>query len=358
MGVSTNAKQHYELLDGLRGIAALVVVIFHFTEYLYPDYHLNPFGHGFLAVDFFFCLSGFVIAYAYDDRAGKISYRDFFVKRLIRLHPMVVLGSVLGLLWYLFVPFSAHPEPLSYSMLALIFLMSLLMIPGAPFPNRWGNLMPLNSPAWSLFTEYVANIFYILVLWRLPRRWLTIIFILSTVIIIYNAFHVGNLMGGWSLGTIDEGLYRIFFSFMAGIMIHRFKLIIHSKLGFISLSILLVAGLVMPFPTWDWLAELLVVMIAWPLIISLGAGATISEGMRKFCSFLGRLSYPLYMTHYMVMFTFGYYYPQYPVKGFQLWSAIGIMTALLAGFAYLVLKYFDEPVRAYLTKKYDKKKIA
>lgn len=81
-------KQHFEILDGLRGIAALAVVTFHFMEVAYSDYSQNFIGHGFLAVDFFFCLSGFVIGYAYDDRIGKMGVAEFFKSRLIRLHPL------------------------------------------------------------------------------------------------------------------------------------------------------------------------------------------------------------------------------------------------------------------------------
>src|ERR1700744_3037299 len=91
-------KQHFEILDGLRGVAALAVVTFHFMEWVYFDYSKNFIGHGFLAVDFFFCLSGFVIGYAYDDRIGKMGILEFFKSRLIRLHPLVIIGSVIGLL--------------------------------------------------------------------------------------------------------------------------------------------------------------------------------------------------------------------------------------------------------------------
>src|SRR5690349_3489280 len=91
-------KQHFDILDGLRGIAALSVVIFHFMEMAITDYSKNFIAHGFLAVDFFFCLSGFVIGYAYDDRIGKMGVKEFFKSRIIRLHPLVILGSILGLL--------------------------------------------------------------------------------------------------------------------------------------------------------------------------------------------------------------------------------------------------------------------
>src|SRR5215510_13487127 len=84
-------KQHFAILDGLRGVAALAVVIFHFMEWIFTDPSTNFIGHGFLAVDFFFCLSGFVIGYAYDDRIRKIGVKEFFRLRLISLHPLVVL---------------------------------------------------------------------------------------------------------------------------------------------------------------------------------------------------------------------------------------------------------------------------
>src|SRR3954470_10425365 len=99
-------KQHFEILDGLRGVAALSVVCFHFMEVAYTDYSQDFIGHGFLAVDFFFCLSGFVIGYAYDDRIGKMGVWEFFKSRIIRLHPLVIFGSILCLFWFYFDPFS------------------------------------------------------------------------------------------------------------------------------------------------------------------------------------------------------------------------------------------------------------
>lgn len=88
-------KQHFEILDGLRGIAAVAVVIFHFMEFAVPDYSKSFIAHAYLAVDFFFCLSGFVIAYAYDNKVQKLGALQFLKLRLIRLHPLVIIGSVL-----------------------------------------------------------------------------------------------------------------------------------------------------------------------------------------------------------------------------------------------------------------------
>lgn len=96
----SDTKPHYELLDGLRGVAALLVVFYHIFEglsFAAGGTLITVINHGYLAVDFFFILSGFVIGYAYDDRLGKsMSLGNFFKRRLIRLHPMIVMGSCAG----------------------------------------------------------------------------------------------------------------------------------------------------------------------------------------------------------------------------------------------------------------------
>jgi peptidoglycan/LPS O-acetylase OafA/YrhL len=96
------SKPHYEILDGLRGIAAVIVVFFHIFEiHSDGDHAKQIINHGYMAVDFFFILSGFVIGYAYDDRWGTMSLKDFFKRRLIRLQPMIIAGSIIGgLLFY------------------------------------------------------------------------------------------------------------------------------------------------------------------------------------------------------------------------------------------------------------------
>ena len=91
-----DTKPHYDILDGLRGIAALTVVWFHIFEAFATSHLDQRINHGYLAVDFFFILSGFVIGYAYDDRWKKMTVTEFLKRRLIRLHPMVVIGAVIG----------------------------------------------------------------------------------------------------------------------------------------------------------------------------------------------------------------------------------------------------------------------
>ena len=96
------SKPRYEILDGLRGVAAVLVVAYHLFETYYHGGPDQPINHGYLAIDFFFVLSGFVIGYAYDDRWGKMSTWNFFKRRLVRLHPMVIFGTLLGALLFYF----------------------------------------------------------------------------------------------------------------------------------------------------------------------------------------------------------------------------------------------------------------
>ncbi|KFF04627.1 acyltransferase family protein [Flavobacterium reichenbachii] len=349
------AKQHFEILDGLRGIAALAVVLFHFMEWIFTDPSKNFIGHGFLAVDFFFCLSGFVIGYAYDDRISKMGLRKFFLSRIIRLHPLVILGSILGLLAFLFDPFGGHLELYSTGKIILTFICSIFLIPLPIIADRGFNLFSFNAPAWSLFWEYMANIAYAFVLCRVRRNYLLILTMLSAAAICYVGYHSGNLLGGWSGPTFWDGCARISYSFLAGLLIYRSNWIIKNKLGFIGLSVLLLLAFVMPFSEWNWISEPFIILFYFPLLISLGAGAALSPGFKKICVFSGNISYPLYMTHYAVLWMFGNYYTTYKPDASQLMIIIVPSIILLVGFAYLIMKVYDIPLRKYLNEKWNRR---
>jgi len=344
-------KKHFEILDGLRGVAALAVVLFHFMEMAYSDYTKNFIAHGFLAVDFFFCLSGFVIGYAYDDRIGKMGIAEFFKSRLIRLHPLVILGSVLGLLTFLFDPFGGHPELYGTGKLILIFLSSIFLIPFPVITERSFNLFGLNAPCWSLFWEYIANIFYATMLYRIGRRYLLTLTILSAIVLCFVSYHTGALMGGWAGANFWEGCARISYSFLAGLLVYRSNWVIKNKIGFIGLSILLVLSFLMPFTKWNWLTEPMVVLFYFPLIVALGAGATLTPAFKKICVFSGKISYPLYMTHYAAIWIFLNYCTAHKPGDAQIALIITIGTSLLIGIAYLIMVIYDIPVRRYLTNK-------
>ncbi|MCS3802163.1 acyltransferase family protein [Niastella sp. OAS944] len=343
-------KPHFENLDGLRGVAAIAVVIFHFMEIAVPNPNNNFIAHAYLAVDFFFCLSGFVIAYAYDDKMAAIGIGQFLKRRLIRLHPLVIIGSVLGLLTFIFDPISNLYQ--SYTgKIGLMFLFSFLMIPFPIVKERYLNLFHLNPPTWSLFWEYIANIFYALVLVKLPKKILWVLTSLAAIALVYEAIQSKHLSVGWGGDNIRGGGIRVAFSFLAGMMIYRSGWIIRSNLGFVSLSLLLLPAFLFPFnESFSWIADPLVVIFYFPFLIMQGAGAMTKRSTQALCRFSGKISYPLYMVHYPFIWVFFSYIEKYkPAMGTIVWVII-IGTALLLAFAYLVMKYVDEPIRKWLSR--------
>lgn len=343
------SKPHFDVLDGLRGTAALMVVLFHFSEPLLPDPQANPLGHAFLAVDFFFCLSGFVIGYAYDPRSG-LGIGEFMKSRLIRLHPMVVAGVTLGLLSFLLDPFDGSPWDKGVFPVVLSYAASLFLLPYAAYlPDRWDLLFPLNAPAWSLSWEYVANIAYALVLWRTPRRALLALALLAAVALLAMGLQAGTIDGGWSLGNWWRGAPRTAFSFFAGLAIWRYRLVLRTRLGYGALSLLLVTGLTIGRTQW---LELIVVMLLFPLIVAMGAGAQVAGWRASVCRFMGRISYPLYITHNFVIWPFGQFVSLYkPAPWLSAVIIFGSVSGVVA-MAYAFVRWYDEPVRTWLRRRW------
>jgi peptidoglycan/LPS O-acetylase OafA/YrhL len=189
------------------------------------------------------------------------------------------------------------------------------------------------------------------VLCKLSRRFLLLLTVISAIALCFVGYRAGNLMGGWGGPNFWDGCARISFSFLAGLLIYRSNWIIKNKLGFIGLAILLALAFVMPFTKWNWLTEPFVVLLYFPLLIALGAGAVLTNGLKKLCVFSGKISYPLYMTHYAVIWMFGNYYASHKPGTGQLTLIIITGIILLVGVAYLVMVSFDIPVRKYLTER-------
>jgi peptidoglycan/LPS O-acetylase OafA/YrhL len=344
-------KKHFLALDGLRGVAAICVMIFHFSEFIYPSDALSVIGHGYLAVDFFFCLSGFVIGYAYDDRIQKLGIKDFFISRLIRLHPLVVIGSVLGFVFFIFEP-SKAVDAYSLGKLIFILLCSALLIPYSGMDNRFNNNFGLNCPAWSLFWEYIANVVYAIVLKRISKTWLIIVVVVGTAALLWMGYHEGSIVGGWSGGTFWDGLARIAFSFPMGLLLYRLQLKSRKQISFIVLAIILTATFFAPFVTkWNWLVECLIAILIYPTLVIFGVHTVQSSVIQKVCKFLGGISYPLYMTHYSVVWYFGYYHEKYKWTVSQSWWITAIGVLLVIAFAYSIEVILDTPIRNYFSNK-------
>lgn len=362
-----SSKPHYLILDGLRGVAALVVVLFHLFEAHAGGSHQDQIvNHGYLAVDFFFMLSGFVVGYAYDDRWGRMTVWEFFKIRLVRLQPMVIIGMLVGgLLFYTHdsVVFPhIHEVPLWKMLMVLAIGMTLLPVPLSLDIRGWGEMHPLDGPGWSLFYEYVANILYGVWIRRWSNRALTALVLVSAGAVVYLTVFgpAGDIVGGWSLdpAQIRIGLTRVMYPFFGGLLLSRTVKLRHVPNAFFWCSLLLVGILVWPRvggPERLWLNgvyESVCILLVFPFIVWLGAGGQVKEGFAlKACRFLGDVSYPLYITHYPLIYSYTAWIGQNQLSMSEAWP--GALATLVASLllAYGSLKLYDEPVRLWLRKR-------
>ena len=364
------AKSHYSILDGLRGVASIIVIFFHvFETHALGDRFKQIINHGYLAVDFFFLLSGFVVAYAYDDRWGKITQWGFYKRRLIRLQPMVIIGSIIGALMVYFQYSSRAFPPLESASIASILLLMIIGATLIPVPismdiRGWQEMHPLNGPAWSLFFEYIANILYAIGIRKFSKTLLSIFVALAgfNMIAYLLLGRQGDLIGGWSLNKeqLFIGFTRLIFPFFAGVLLSRVGKIIKIKNAFWWSSVILVIALSIPrigdaHHVWmNGIYDALCVIVIFPLIVSIGAGGSLeSEKTKRISNFLGDISYPLYITHYPIMYAYTAWVMNNKLVNDSYAIIVGVgVVALSIILAYACLKLYDEPVRKWLQKKY------
>ena len=355
---TTNAKPHYPILDGLRGTAALLVVAFHLMESVRPDESMNLLRHGYLAVDFFFALSGYVIGYAYDDRWPRLSVLSFLKTRLIRLHPVVVIGPLLGLVAYFFDPFTSAPHTPTVTAAVVALVAGVLLIPSWTLPDRGTDYFPYNGVFWTLFFEYIANLVYVFVLRSLSRRWLALLTLVAAAVLAWRAAVHNTIHLGYDWRTLEMAPVRLAYPFLAGLLLQRTVKVSPIRLGWLPLSVVLLALFAAP---WIWIRGLAgwsnglydaaVVIIAFPLIILGGAHAMPGKAWANLCTQLGRLSYPLYGTHYALIYVYADWI-QAARPALPLIIGVGVATWLLAiAMAWVVVFVWDEPIRRWLSGK-------
>lgn len=379
----SDSKAHYALLDGLRGVAALFVVWYHVFEGFgfaqsvnrEGDYLITTFNHGYLAVDFFFILSGFVIGYAYDDRWAKgFTMGQFFKRRLIRLHPMVIVGALIGIVTFCLqgaVKWDGTHVATSAIMLSLLCAMFMIpAVPGtAPEIRGNGEMYPLNGPEWSLFFEYVGNIIYALLLRRLSTKVLgCLAAVLGATLLWFNACNVSGLgmfSVGWTLDGMNfaGGLIRMMFPYTMGMFMARIFRPAKVRGAFWLCSAVLLALFAVPYlPAMQPLCmngvfESVCIIVVFPLLVWLAAsGQTTDTKSTSVCTFLGNISFPLYIIHYPFMYMFYAWLIKHHIYTLgECWPVALALMAWNVAVAYVCLKFYDLPVRNWLSSKYSRR---
>ncbi|MBQ8673919.1 MAG: acyltransferase [Bacteroides sp.] len=369
------SKPRYEILDGLRGVAAMIVVAFHLFETYSPGPMFQILNHGYLAVDFFFVLSGFVIGYAYDDRWNRMTTWTFFKRRLVRLHPLLIMGTLIGGVLFYFgdAPMFQLVMQTPWWMLLLAIVMGCLMIPTPPSMDirGWSEINSLNGATWSLMWEYIANILYALVIRRFSKVVLVVFVALSALLTIDLSLNLDvfgllavrdyakyTVIGGFGLSPdqLYIGITRLLYPFFMGLLLSRIGRYIQVKGGFWWCSLFITVILVIPHVGGeahcylDGIYNAVSILVFFPLIVLMGAGSRVTDQRSmKVCKFLGDISYPLYITHYpwiYVHMKWAADHQEAPLS-VHICVAVGLFLLTIA-IAYATLKLYDEPVREWL----------
>jgi peptidoglycan/LPS O-acetylase OafA/YrhL len=348
------AKTRYETLDALRGVAALAVVVYHLRAFhLTPN--LVPSAH--LAVDFFFVLSGFVVAHAYGEAlVGQMSWLDFARRRITRLMPMASLGAALGLAvlllkWRLF---PATEPPLANILISGMLNLFIL-------PSFIGNtiyehgIFPGDGPLWSLFFELAVNLIWGWIGVRLTTRQLGVVVAASALWVVVLALRHGSAAMGVGPETFWGGAARASFGFTLGVLLYRVRgSLVVPAWPWGPLACAATLGVAFTGPAWfafgavqDLVWDLAWMLVALPIVVVVGAGQAGDGWLSKR---LGELSYPVYALHWPCLVVLvGLRQKLLPSLGWAPFSVVSLVLISLA--AWITLKLYDEPVRRWLSQR-------
>jgi peptidoglycan/LPS O-acetylase OafA/YrhL len=333
----------YRTLDGIRGIAATIVMTRHLPEL----FGKLTFPRCYLAVDLFFVLSGFVIANAYGERlASSMGFRDFMRIRFIRFFPFYLLAFLFGIV-VLVMELNA-PGARDWTSVSIMLALGagLFLLP-APFAPE-GAFYPLNLPCWSLGFELAVNAFYALI-----HRWLKTPILLGLIglsalgVLRYSLYFGGmNYGDGWA--DLAPGASRVCYSFFAGVLVWRYRgdrrisTIGSVVIGLIVALILLAQMGPMPF-------DIIMVLGVFPLLVWLAARFEPGDRVAPVFVNLGLASYGVYVIHTPIGEIIqrlakgsGYTIP-IPFVGI-------IFIIAITAFVLWLDKYFDQPLRRALLK--------
>jgi peptidoglycan/LPS O-acetylase OafA/YrhL len=336
-------EERFETLDGLRGIAAIGVMLMHLTFF-----GLSVAPNGYLAVDFFFVLSGYVMSHAYTQRLEYMSFYRFVQLRLIRLLPLSLMGLLIGTCYFLaracFLPDSLYKVPDILGGAAFnAFLIPKPWISAPPTDT----IFPTDPPLWSLSLEVLLNFVWAAFLFKARQKTLAIILLIAGAGVVAYCLYNGtaNLGALWS--TYLGGLSRATFGFLLGVLLWRNRLAPGKANRYAELSALMLVLIILS-PDVGPILEIPVILLVVPVVVFIATRAdhTIE---RPFFRIVGSISYPLYVVHLPIYdITIGVAKLLKVYDHVYIVAMIAIAVSLIT--AFVLDRFYDKPVRRWLSK--------
>ena len=340
------------MLDGIRGFAAILVLTRHTQDFWNIDFYRS-----YLAVDLFFILSGFVIAFAYDEKIKNelMSVQKFALIRIVRLYPVFLLSLIITVIYSLSRLFFKHD--LNQATMLNLLQMALLTVLFVPSQQVNVDLLfPLNGPYWSLLFELLANFIYGIFQKFLTEKIIVIVVITMGLIIGFISHAHRNLDIGftWGVLSIVAGFARSLFGIFVGLYLYKNRISIEKlinpvqNIGWIALFGIII---ILTSPTigrFDWIIDFLIVTLVFPFFV-ICASTGKSSKFNKIFLILGSASYPIYLLHVPISGFINLYFNNF-IKYSAPFSGV-ILTLFLIFLSLLIEKYYDIPFRKWLSIK-------
>jgi peptidoglycan/LPS O-acetylase OafA/YrhL len=344
--VAEHTRHRFVVLDAMRGVAALTVVTLHGASIF--GWPVIP--RAYLAVDFFFFLSGFIMQYTYAGRlASGWSPFSFLRARFVRLYPIYFLAMLVAA-----APAVAVSTRLPFLHLARsfwpVFLAGLAVV---PVTSGWA-AFPLNGPAWSLFCEGAANILHGFVLRRLRIRSLVAVMCLCGGAFVWHTVQLGTPNFGSSAQDLPAAVARAVFAYILGMLLHGWWSRVPRSTDIPALVPVVALLAVLFTPMWGHpLISLVDVALLFPIFLIMGAMATGSAAVETFSEWLGSISYPVYLLHVPVLWLFhsvlvARFHAQPNTRTMTVLGILAFLTVIAA--SWLAAAFYDPFARSALNR--------
>ncbi len=350
MGAAKQQDAVFLTLDGIRGLGAIVVVFVHSILFwgAASNAPLVPF-----VVDLFLILSGFVVAFAYEPRmAAGMSAATFMRLRLVRLYPLYLLGIALG---GAVLTLAALDDAEMLAAVARATAPQLVMLPAPPV-NAWGDLYPLNMPAWTLLFELLANLIYVLIWRRLTTAVLILLVAFSAGFLVVLTLIHGTLDMGSTWWMAWGGMARAMFGFFAGVLVYRLMgspRETPKRTSWMALPALLAAPALtflpeLPIPRI--FVELGIVFLVGPMLVVWGASLQPPPRFAAALAWLGAISYALYIVHFPIYQVFKRLSGRLPelYEVYAPWTGLAVLLLAIV-VAAAAVEFYDKPMRRWMT---------
>jgi len=326
----------------MRGVAAYAVLLYH-----YCAAYCATTSQSYLAVDFFFVLSGLVIGRSYEQRIRDgMTTIDFVVRRLIRLWPLYIVGIGFAVVRAAGQVVLHDPNAIAPSQLGRSLLLEVFMLPSLPMR---GELFPLNGPAWSLFFEMVINIIFAVSIFRSSWLWAIVLAVLSAAALVFGVFIHGTIDLGFAWPTFGFGMARVAFSFSIGVLLNKILPRDPLMTWFAVIPVVLIGIILVVSPPVAVrpYVDLITTLVISPLLVAVGAFLQAPQRLKPVFEKLGDLSYPIYAVHMPLIFIWAFGARKLGLPDVLILPGFVVFVTALA----LVLEAcYDIPVRKWLSR--------